>query len=103
MNLTVRCMARREGAVWVALCIDFSLAAQGESLSEARSRLHAQIGIYVREAFGVDAKHAEVLLSRRAPLFDRFIYRWCKLKSKLMPKLRDLVYREALPLTPAVA
>lgn len=103
MSLTVRCMAKRENGVWVAMCLDLSLAAQGRSLEQARSRLHDQIVTYVREAFSIDAEHAEILLSRKAPLADRLLYSWCKFKSQLKPKLRRLVYREALPLQPAVA
>ena len=101
IDLTVRCMASREDKLWVAVCLDFSLAAQGQTLDQARIRLHEQIRSYVREAFSVDAQHAEVLLTRRAPLSDRLRYHWVKLLSKL--KLQALVYREALPLQPAVA
>ena len=101
IDLTVRCMASRDGQVWVAVCLDFSLAAQGPSLDQARIRLHEQIRSYVLEAFSIDAQHAEVLLSRRAPWPDRLRYHWVKLLSQL--KLQALVYREALPLQPAVA
>jgi hypothetical protein len=101
MNLTVRCIARREADVWVAVCVDFALAAQGQSLEQARSRLHEQILVYVREAVTVDAEHAEALLSRKAPLLDRLGYRLDKLISQIKPRLQRLEYIEALPLQPA--
>lgn len=102
-DLIVRCMARREGDMWVAVCLDFSLAAQGGSLSEARQKLHKQIFCYVKDAYTVDAKHAVELLSRKAPLADRLMFAWCQFRSRMRPALRKLVYREALPLKPAFA
>ena len=101
IDLTVRCMASREDQLWVAVCLDFSLAAQGQTLDQARIRLHEQIRSYVREAFSIDAQHAEVLLTRRAPWSESLRYHWVKLLSQL--KLQALVYREALPLQPAAA
>lgn len=105
IDLTVRCMARREGEVWVAVCLDFALAAQGKSLEVARKRLHQQILMYVREAVSVDAAHASQLLARKAPLADRLAYEYCKLKSKLKRSVRArfMAYKEALPLRPAAA
>lgn len=73
-NLTLRCMAWNESGQWVAACIDFTLAAQGSTLDEAKARLHEQIVTYVTEALGVDSAHVEELLSRRAPLYDRLRY-----------------------------
>ena len=99
-NLLVRCMAHREGDLWVAVCLDYSLAAQASSLREARSKLHAQIVDYVSNAFTVDAERAEELLTRRAPLLDRLRYRALKLRARMRPALRWLAYNEPLPLQP---
>ena len=74
ISLKVRCMAWQEQDMWVAACIDLTLAAQGATLDAAKARLHEQIGVYVNEAVGVDAEHAEALLERRAPLHDRMRY-----------------------------
>lgn len=46
----MRCYAEKHGALWVAVCIDLSLAAQAESLAEARRKLDAQIKDYVLDA-----------------------------------------------------
>ncbi len=73
-DLMVRCMAWQEGDLWVAACIDFTLAAQANSLDEVRSKLHHQIAAYVNEAVTIDAAHAEELLTRHAPLVDRLRY-----------------------------
>lgn len=105
VDLTVRCMARREGDVWVAVCLDFALAAQGKTLQLARKRLHEQILMYVSEAVSVDAVHASELLARKAPLRDRLAYEICKLKARVKRSVRArfMAYKEALPLLPAAA
>lgn len=50
------------------MCLDFSLAAQADSLKEAKAKLFAQIDSYLRDAHGVDSAHASRLLRRSAPL-----------------------------------
>lgn len=69
-ELKVRCYAEREApGVWVAICLDFDLAAQGETFEEAKGKLDAMIDDYVREAWdGEDRPYADALLNRRAPL-----------------------------------
>ena len=97
-NLIVRCLARRDGDVFVAVCVDLTLAAQGSTLHEAREKLHAQIASYIGEALTVDRKFAPALLARKGPLKDRLLYRFCQLRAMLR-RGRDLfVYAEALPL-----
>ena len=59
-------MAWQEAGLWLAACIDLTLAVQGDSERDARAKLHVQIGQYINEAVTVDAAHAEALLSRRA-------------------------------------
>lgn len=115
-NLIVRCMAWQESGLWVAACIDLSLAVQGQSQAEVRAKLHTQIAAYVQEAVTVDAEHAESLLARRAPWADRARYAfWCAVSKR--PRLRHTVgvtlrrigsamarkmaYTEPLPLIPA--
>ena len=98
-NLIVRCLARREGDVFVAICVDLTLAAQGATLHEAREKLHAQIASYIGEALTVDRKYAPALLSRKGPLADRLVYRFCQLRSMMRKHGRNFfVYSEALPL-----
>lgn len=89
INLRVRCMAWQEQGLWVAACIDFTLAAQGNTLDEARAGLHEQISAYVNEATGIDAAHAEALLTRHAPMADQLRYAFWKMVSR-RPRLRRL-------------
>lgn len=69
-DLTLRCYAEREAPdLWVAICLDFDLAAQGETFEDARARLDAMIDDYVIDAWeGEDRPYADALLHRRAPL-----------------------------------
>jgi len=98
-NLIVRCMAKQEGGLWVAVCIDYSLAAQADTFEEARRKLQEQIRSYVREAYTVDHEHAAELLTRRAPLLDRVAYRFQRMLQRLLHRVRT--YLEPVPLVPA--
>lgn len=70
----VRCYVKRSEEQWVAMCIDLCLAAQGESLQEAKEKLESQVNDYVFEALTIDREHARELLSRKAPFANRAEY-----------------------------
>lgn len=70
----VRCYAKKDGDLWVAICVDLCLAVQAPSIDEAKRKLEAQVHSYVFEALTVDRAHAADLLSRRAPLSNRVEY-----------------------------
>lgn len=105
-DLIARCMAwRQSDGQWVAVCIDYSLAAQGDTLAEAKSRLHSQIESYVRDALTVDAAHADQLLTRKAPAIDLVRYNVWRLLSGCARAIKRahsmaerLAYVEPLPL-----
>lgn len=116
VNLLVRCMVRRDGPVWVAVCIDLCLAAQGDTRDAAARALHEQIALYVRDAVTLDAAHADTLLRRKAPVAERVRYvfwraiqRRPRVRSTLARMARRLgwtpgrtdAYSEPLPLQPA--
>lgn len=102
-DLIVRCLARRQGKVWEAFCLDFSLAAQGSTLDEARTKLHAQIESYVRDALTVDREHAALLLQRKAPLRDRAIFWLLEMLDGLSNKAPSKPYTEPIPMMPITA
>lgn len=102
-DLVVRCMVRQDGPVFVAVCLDLCLAAQGDTMAEAKNRLAAQITDYVNQAFTVHHAHAADLLLRKAPLVDRLQFRWAEFKEWARPHLERAVYSVALPLRPAFA
>lgn len=54
--------------MWVAYCLDLSLAAQADSFEAAKSKLEEQLTELVEDLDGQDSQHAHYLLKRRAPL-----------------------------------
>lgn len=79
----VRCYAERKDGLWIAVCPQFTLAAQGESFEEAKDHLGEQIKSYVVEAMTVDSAHARELLNRKAPLSLRWRYSLARLRSSV--------------------
>ena len=68
-QLIVKCYAEQDGGCWVAVCLNFNLAAQGDSFDEAKVKLESMIAEYVYDALaGEDKPYAAQLLSRRAPV-----------------------------------
>ncbi|HGJ5874824.1 DUF1902 domain-containing protein [Arsenophonus apicola] len=65
--MRLHCMIYPQGNVYVAACLDLSLAAQADSLDEARKKLEEQIDSYLLEAHS-ELEYTEELLKRKAPL-----------------------------------
>ena len=73
----LRCYAAADSdGQWSAVCIDLSLAAQGESCDEALTKLRSHIVDYVNEAFGEDSDHEATPLNRKAPFSLRAKYHY---------------------------
>lgn len=107
-KLMLRCYAEREGDLWVAFCLDFSLGCQGDSFDEVRTKLDAQIREYVHDALvGEDRKHAGALLTRRAPLSYWLRYwhagfqAWLAKETHARRPVGSRQFREPIPLVPA--
>lgn len=106
-QLVVRCYAERKQDYWVALCLDFTLAAQGGTFNEAKACLDAQIREYVYDALqGEDRPHAAYLLSRRAPMRDWIKYYFHRLRAQVLrrggkPRTHK-PFKEVMPLVPAL-
>jgi hypothetical protein len=105
LNLVLRCYALNEKDVWSAVCIDFSLAAQGDSFGEAQRKLNAQIRDYVQDAFTVDREHADYLLSRRAPATQMLTWYFLLLRSRLhaLKSASARLFTQPLPIVPCNA
>lgn len=107
-ELVLRGYAERCGDVWMAVCLDFSLAAQGDSFAEARRKLDAQVHEYVYDVLvGQDRAHAAALLTRRAPAAYWLRYWRIKWQSRLAHALgrhgprRRKRFKDVMPLAPA--
>ncbi len=64
----LRCMAYYQDGVYVAVCLDLSLAAQADSMKEATGKLEQQIDAFIEEARAEPQYANDLLLKRRAPL-----------------------------------
>lgn len=82
-DLFIRCYAEKQGELWVAVCIDLSLAVQADSLIEASTKLDAQIRDYVTEALSEPQYAAQLLKSRKAPIQQVLRYHWIRAAIKL--------------------
>lgn len=102
VNLVLRCYAINEKDVWSAVCVDFSLAAQGDSFTDAKQKLNAQIVHYVKDAFTVDREHADYLLKRRAPLAQRLTWYALLVRSNLhsLKSASARLFTQSLPVVP---
>ncbi|MGH8478209.1 MAG: DUF1902 domain-containing protein [Gammaproteobacteria bacterium] len=103
-QLLLRCYAQKVGDQWQALCLDLSLAAQGDTFAEVRDKLDAMVAEYVYDALaGEDREYGPQLLTRRAPLRDWLKYYWyCMLISAgaLHVEARRL-FKSLVPLEPS--
>ncbi|MGQ0658288.1 MAG: hypothetical protein ACT4NU_09365 [Chromatiales bacterium] len=105
VDLVLHCLAEKRDEQWQAICLDFCLAAQGDSFVEVRDKLTNMIGDYLYDALeGEDREYAEQFLFRRAPLRDWIKYYWyaslCQV-GVVHNEMRRL-FRPTMPLVPRV-
>ena len=62
------CYAWGQPGDWEAICVDFDLAAQGESLDEVRSELRDAVDTYLEYISELPEKERARFLNRKAPL-----------------------------------
>ncbi len=73
-KVKLRCYVEKTEAEWVASCLDLCLAAQADSMEEAKNKLHQMITLYLEEAFGEDKEYIDQLIPRRAPASEWIKY-----------------------------
>lgn len=109
-RLVVRCLLEHKDDQWQAFSLEFGLAAQADSASEAKHKLESMIESYVRDALtGEDREHAYELIVRRKATFGVFARYYWVYASDLLAGLcsrsqkRDgMIYQEPLPLQPCM-
>ncbi|MGJ0635814.1 DUF1902 domain-containing protein [Xenorhabdus bovienii] len=81
--MRLRCMAYQQGDVYIAACLDLSLAAQANSIDKAISKLEGQVSDYLEEVTS-EPEYAKQLINRKAPLsmWLKYWYIACMLKVK---------------------
>lgn len=70
-NNTLLCFAHGTSQGWEAICVDFDISVQGDSLQHAQKLLGESIALYVECALEEDEATQRKLLNRRAPFFTR--------------------------------
>ncbi|MGR8932499.1 MAG: DUF1902 domain-containing protein [Gammaproteobacteria bacterium] len=98
-ELIIRCYAKKEEDVWVAVCLDFCLATQGDSFDEVKHKLEEQINDYVTEALQ-DKEYGVQLLNRKAPFSSWLEYYWIRV-SNVIHRGSSVIFDELMPLHPA--
>ena len=88
-EMTIKCFAKQQEGVWVAICLDSCLAAQGESFAEAKTKLEEQIVFYVEEAFR-DKEYDQQLLNRRTPLTSWIEYYFIKFVQTIANEIQPI-------------
>ena len=62
---------------WTVMCLNFPLAVQADTLSEAKKKIEEQVDLYLKEALdGQDREHVHELLNRSAPFKYWAKYYW---------------------------
>lgn len=99
-DLLIRCYAEEEKTgLWVAVCLDFNLAAQADSYPEVKQKLESMISSYVTEALTIDIEYADQLLSRKAPLSTWLKYYYIK-TSHFIHDNKHFAFYGILPMRP---
>ena len=71
MKIPLTCIARGGDGRWEAICLDFNIVVQGQSLEEVEALLRGIVLSYVEDALKEDETTRNQLLTRRAPLHVR--------------------------------
>ena len=81
MKITYMIDYNQETKLWIAMSLEFGLAAQADTEHEVKQKIKAQIKEYIDEAIGQDRAFQAQLLSRKAPISYYMKYYWIKFKS----------------------
>jgi hypothetical protein len=100
LGLTVRCFVEPKNGQWQAFSLEFGLAAQADSMEDAKRSLDHMISSYVHDALvGEDREYAHELLSRRATWRVYYLYYIARIFSKIGSRSKH-AYHDPLALEP---
>lgn len=68
------CYVERRGSDWEAVCLDFDIAVQGQSLHEVQEKLARAVHEYVAYVSTLPEADRERLLNRRVPFWTRLAF-----------------------------
>lgn len=106
MQNTVTCYAWGRAGDWEAICVDYDLAARGDSLAEVRRELDDAIETFLPRVAELPKAEQSRLLNRKSPLALRaklaVLYRLSRLFTPVRLGLSDRhAFRTAAGWTPA--
>jgi hypothetical protein len=102
-KLLLRCLAEKKDDQWQVFCLDLCLAAQADTLEEAKQKLESMIASYIYDALvGEDKAFAAQLLSRKAPLSQwlKYYYYSIMIHGVHITNGVHKIFKEPIPLTP---
>lgn len=106
-DLIIHCYAEQKADnLWQAFCLNYDLAAQGESFEEVKSKISEMILDYLDDALdGDDKAFADQLLQRSAPWWMWAKYRGIRFLCKLN-RIKDdfcsrIPFDEVVPMSPS--
>lgn len=71
MEFKVQCYAYGKGNDWQAICVDFDIAVEGDSLQEAKESLNSCIQMYLERIAELPEAERKQLLRRKSPWYVR--------------------------------
>lgn len=89
----IRCMAYKKGELYIAVCLDLSLAAQADTMESAIDKLDEQVRAYIEEV-NREPQYARQLLNRPAPISLWAKYYWCKFLSAKNGSQKNITFFE---------
>ncbi len=98
MPRELRCLAFREGDVWVGLCIDLDVATQADSFPQIKTDLAEAISGYISST--LEEKDPVVLdqfLHRRSPLKYRVMWEALHRSQQIQQLVKRFAYRCTIP------
>jgi len=95
--MNIRCLVKRDGALWVAMSLELGLATQADTFDSAKMKLESQIKEYIEEALGQDSQYQQQLLSRKGPASWFIAFYFTQLKSLFSSKKEWFSFTPNIP------
>jgi len=98
-NLVLRCYGyRQKNNRWYGVCLNLNLAAEADSPSELRQKIHEMIESYFEAVSDTDDKNSiPELLSRKAPTSDWIKYYLIRLLISVVSIRDNITFKESIP------
>ena len=98
-RLVLRCYGHQiKGEKWYGVCVDLNLAAEASSQDDLKKKLRDMIESYIDTVLETDDKQSvPYLLTRKAPLWNWFVYYLIKIIITIRQFPGNFTFKEAIP------